>query len=238
MLAPSGSNVAFLRGGGLWTGQVAALAGQAGPGLDRGAALVAEFMKARADGKADVAQGYLDANAKRDFNTPNGPQLLRATGPRLARSFTVLAGISGASDRVTVRLVLADASGKDVSQLDETLTIVADGSGKALVDHAVDGTAFAYGAGPAVLAVTREGGAYKVAFDSDLMAATAGAGIQLVDAAGKPVLVSPTAQGRNVLLPVTATGALKLVVLPTLKDKDGHGPAAEYDLDLSALAAP
>ena len=121
-----------------------------------------------------------------------------------------MAGISGTGDRFTVRLVLSDASGKDVSQLDESLTVVADANGKFLVDHAVDGAAFAYGPGPAVLMVTHEGGAYKVAFDSDLTPATAGAGIQLVDAAGKPVLVSPTAQGRNVLLPVTATGALKL----------------------------
>jgi len=238
VLAPTGSSVAFMRAGGLWTGQVAALAGQAGPSLDKGAALVTDFMKARVDGKADVAQAYLDANAKRDFSTTTGTQLLRTTAPKLSRSFTVLAGRSGSSARFSVRLVLADASGKDVGQLDETLSIIADSSGKPLVDHAVDGTVFGYGAGPTVLAVSREGGAYKIAFDSDLTPATAATGIRLVDAAGKAVTVTPTVQGRNVLLPTTATGPLKLVVLPTLKDKDGHGAAAEYDLDLSALAFP
>jgi hypothetical protein len=235
VLAPSGSSVAFLRAGGLWVGQVAVLANQAGPSPDKGAALIADFMKARVDGKADVAQGFLDANAKRDFSTPNGPQLLRTTSPKLSRSFTVLTGVSEASAKFTVRLVLADASGKDLSQLDESLALVADASGKPLVDHAVDGTAFAYGPGPAVLAVTREGGAYKVSFDSDLTPATAAAGIQLVDPAAKAVPVTPTVRGRDVLLPVTSTGALKLVVLPALKDKDGHGAAAEYDLDLAAL---
>ena len=31
-------------------------------------------------------------------------------------------------------------------------------------------------------------------------------------------------------------GPIRLVVLPGLKDKNGHGAAVEYDLDLSALA--
>jgi len=44
-------------------------------------------------------------------------------------------------------------------------------------------------------------------------------------------------QGRDVLLAVKSTGPLKLAVVPALKDKDGHGAAAEYDLDLSALLA-
>jgi len=238
VLAPSGAAVAFLRGGGLWVGEVTSLRATAAPSLEQAAAAVADFMKARVDGKGDAAQGYLDANAKREFATANGPQLLRTTTPKLSRSFNVLAGVNGVSDRFTLRLVLSDASGKDVSQLDETLTIVADASGKPVVDHAVDGTAFGYGAGPTVLAVSREGGVYKVAFDSDLTPATAATGIELVDAAGKAVTVTTTVQGRNVLLPVTATGPLKLVVLPTLKDKDGHGAAAEYDLDLSALTFP
>jgi hypothetical protein len=236
VLAPSGASVAFLRAGALWVGQVALLVTAGGPALDQAAALVADFMKARVDGKADTAQTYLDANAKRDFTTSNGPQLLRTTSPRLSRSFNVLSAATANTARFTVRLVLADASGKDISQLDESLTLVADPSGKPAVDHAVDGPAFAYGAGPTVLSVSVDGGTYKVSFDSDLTPSTAAAGIQLLDAAGKPVAVTPTVLGRDVLLATRATGPLKLAVLPALKDKDGHSAAAEYDLDLAALA--
>jgi len=238
VLAPRGQNLAFARGGGLWSGQL--LAGTtpaAALTLDQAAAAVTLFMKARADGGADLAQSFLDAQGRRDFTAQGGPQLLRTTTPKLSRSFTVLSGAAGGSARFVERLVLADASGKDVYQLDEALTLVADPSGKVLVDHAVDGTAFVYGAGPAVLSVALESGAYKVSFDSDLTGASATAGVRLLDSAGKPVAVTASVRGRDVVLPVPAGAAVaKLVVLPALKDKDGHGATAEYDLDLTPLA--
>jgi len=100
--------------------------------------VVTSFMQARAGGSADQAQGFLDAQGRRDFTTQGGPQLLRSTTPKLSRSFTVLSGSTASGARFVERLVLADAAGKDVDQLDETLTLVTDPSGAILVDHAVE----------------------------------------------------------------------------------------------------
>ncbi|HEX6349565.1 MAG TPA: Ig-like domain-containing protein [Candidatus Dormibacteraeota bacterium] len=234
-LAPTGQNLGFVRGGNVWSGQL--LTGTAATvvaPLDKAAAAVNSFMQARVAGASDQAGAFLDAKGRADFTAPGGPQLLRSTTPKLSRSFTVLSGSTSAGARFVERLVLADATGKDVDQLDETLTLVADPSGAVLVDHAVDGSAFAYGAGPTVLSVTYDGTAYKVEFDSDLTPASVTAGLQLLDTGGKPVAVTPTVQGREVLL--TTSKAAKLVVLPALQDKNGVGATTEYDVDLSALS--
>jgi len=238
VLAPAGQNLAFARSGGIWAARLLkGTTASSAASLDKAATVVTSFMQARAGGSADQAQGFLDAQGRRDFTTQGGPQLLRSTTPKLSRSFTVLSGSTASGARFVERLVLADAAGKDVDQLDEALTLVTDPSGAILVDHAVDGAAFAYGGGPAVLAVTRDGNSYKVEFDSDLTPASVAGGIRLVDAAGKPLALQPSVQGRTVTLPAPAgAGPIRLVVLPGLKDKNGHGAAAEYDLDLSALA--
>jgi hypothetical protein len=190
-----------------------------------------------------VAQGYLTPSGAASYAPGAGPQLVRTGLPKLSRWFPVFAQMQGGSAYVVERLVLADAGGKDVNQVDEALTVVRDpDTDKARIANAVAGPNRAYAAGPSVIAVSLEpNDVLRVTFDSDLQPATVAANVlvQRLTAAG-PVSSGATLQGRDVLVSVKGLGSFyyRLSVLPGLKDKKGNGAAAEYALQLELQSSP
>jgi hypothetical protein len=245
VLGPAPSlTVAFTRTAGLWTATVSGYRSETGRALtlDEAGQVVAAFMKARIDGKADLAQGYLTPSGAASYAPGAGPQLVRTGLPKLSRSFTVFSQIQGGSAYFVVRLDLADATGKDVNQMDEVLTVVHEpDSDKAKIANAVAGSNGAYAAGPSVIAVSLEpDDVVRVTFDSDLQPDTVAANVimQRLTAAGA-VSSGATLKGRDVLVNVKGLGAFyyRVSVLPGLKDKKGNGAATEYDLQLGLHAS-
>jgi hypothetical protein len=247
VLAPAPSQaIAFLRSGALWTATVSELSvgSSRTVALDAASQAVTAFLKARTDGKPDQAQAYLTPSGVAAYASGSGAQLIRAGSPKLDRAFIVFSQQRGSEAYFVVRLVLATAEHKDVTQLDESLTVVRDND-QLKISGAVAGPLGSYAVGPSVIAVAQQSSdLVKVTFDSDLKPDTVAANVVLVDLGGHVVSSGATLQGRDVLVSVKNLDAAnyRLAVRPGLKDRNGNAAAAQYDLQLflpaSAAAAP
>ncbi len=134
---------------------------------------------------------------------------------------------------MVVRLVLT--RGKiDVSDFEETLTVVRDASSKQfLIDQATAAATRGLGRGPEVVSVDVAATSVQVTFDSDLDPATVGGGIVVLDSKGNQVSATIAYANKTVSLAgldLKDGAQYKLVVLSTVRDVQGHNVAAEYDL--------
>jgi hypothetical protein len=134
-----------------------------------------------------------------------------------------------------VRLVLSH--GKiDVSDFEETLTLVRDPSTKQfLIDQAAAGAHRDLGKGAEVVGVSIAADTVKVTFDSDLTPGTVQDGVYIVDSKGEKLEASASYADRVVTLSgldLKPAGKYRLVVLTSVRDVQGHNVASEYDLDL------
>jgi hypothetical protein len=236
--APNGTAFAFFRGNALWTATAPPLPPQPNP-LDQAAAVVNSFLVARQSDKPDQATTYLDDNGKQAYAT-GGLSLVINGEPHFSRFYVLTQAMTGTQpDTATfvVRIVLT--RGKlDVSDFEETLTLVRDAATKPFViDQATAGAHRDLGKGAEVVGVVVSADNVKATFDSDLDPATVTDGVQVLDSKGKQVDVTVTYSNRT----VTITGLdlkpgshYRLVVLTTVRDVGGHNVASEYDLELLA----
>ncbi|HYL06916.1 MAG TPA: Ig-like domain-containing protein [Candidatus Udaeobacter sp.] len=234
--APDGKTFAFFRGSSIWVATAPALP-PAPSALDVASATVTSFMDARLKGQADQAATFLDASGKQAYGS-KGLSLSISGEPRFSRYYVLtqeLVSTNPDTARFVVRLVLT--RGKlDVSDFEETLTLVRDASSKQfLVDGATATDRRELGKGAEVVSVEVAADTVKVTFDSDLDPGTVAGGVILLDGKGNQVQVTPTYANRVVTftgLDLKQHDRYRLVVLPILRDVAGHNVAAEYDLDL------
>ncbi|HKC20720.1 MAG TPA: Ig-like domain-containing protein, partial [Candidatus Dormibacteraeota bacterium] len=195
------------------------------------------FMDARLAGKTDDATALLDDNGKKAYGA--GQLNLALTADTHVSRYYLLAeeavGTKPDTVRIVVRLVMTHGK-KDVSDFEETLTLVRDASTKQfLIDQASAGTQRELGKGPEVVSVDVTASALAVTFDSDLDPATVNGGVLVVDAKGNPVDATVAYANKIVTisgLSLTEGSAYRLVVMTTVRDVQGQSVAAEYDLDL------
>jgi Bacterial Ig-like domain/WD40-like Beta Propeller Repeat len=235
--APDGSTFAFVRGDSLWAATAPALPPE--PTIvDEATMVVKRFMDARLGGKSDDAAALLDANGQKAYAA--GQLRLVITGdPHFTRYYLLTQEAVGAqpdSVRFVVRLVLTHGK-KDVSDFEETITLVRDPTTKQfLIDQATGGAQRDLGKGPEVVSVDITSSTLQVTFDSDLDPATvSGGGVTIVDAKGKPVDGTVTYANKMVTisgLDLKADAKYRLVVTTSVRDVQGQKVAAEYDLDL------
>jgi hypothetical protein len=243
VLAPAPSPaIAYLRSGALWTATLSELS----PGssrtvsLDAASQAVTAFLKARTEGKPEQAQAYLTPSGAAAYAAGSGAQLTRPGSPKLDRAFIVFSQLRGSEAYFVVRLVLATGEHKDVTQLDESLTVVRDGD-QLRISGAVAGPLGNYAAGPSVIAVALQpNDTSRITFDSDLRPETVAANVVLLDLGGRVVSSGATLEGRDVLVSVKSLVAAnyRLAVRPGLQDRNGNAAAAEYDLQLYLPAGP
>lgn len=234
--APNGSTFAFFRGGALWTATAPAMPPEP-TALDQAATVVSAFMDARLKGQADQASTWLDASGKQAY-AADGMSLVISGDPHFSRYYVLtkeMVGTDPDTARFVVRLVLT--KGKlDVSDLEETLTVVRDATSKQfLIDQATASSRRDLGKGAEVVSVDVSPDTVKITFDSDLDPGTIGDGVLILDAKGKPIEAVPTYASRVVTfsgLDLKAGDQYKLVVLPSVRDVAGHNIANEYDLAL------
>lgn len=238
--APGGTAFAYYSNGQLavatLTSAPPVTAGAVGP--DEAARTVAAFMQARVAGQADAAKAQLDAAGAAAYAA--GAQLLYTGDPHLERWFAVATVPGDRGTRVDARLVLADAKGHDVAQLDEVLTLSRDTGGRAVIHGATATPTRPYGKGPEVIGVQVTGSAVRVQLDSDLAPATVADSVRLVDEAGKRVATAALNGTREVVLtpqPALPAGTYRLRVLSGLKDRDGRPAVATFELDLAIAAS-
>jgi Bacterial Ig-like domain len=233
--APNGTAFAFARGGSMWTGVAPPLPPQPTT-LDQATTIVNAFMKARLDGDSDNAGTYLDDSGKKAYGSA-GMSLIVTGDPKFTR-FYILAQEITATEPDTavfvVRLVLTRDK-IDVSDYEETLTLVRDPSGRQLlIDQASAGSRHDLGKGAEVVSVDVELDSVAVTFDSDLDPGTVTDGVYIADSKGKRVDAGVTYANRTVTLSglgLKAAGQYRLVVLTSVRDVLGQNVAAEYDLD-------
>ena len=239
--APDGKTFAFFRGGYIWTA-IAPPLPPAPAAADQAASVVTSFMDARLKGQADQAASYLDANGKQVYGA-GGPALILNGEPHFSRYYVLTQELTGTDPdtvRFVVRLVLTHGK-RDVSEFDETLTVVRDATSKQfLVDQATATDRRELGKGAEVVSVNVVSDTVTATFDSDLDPGTVTGGVVLLDAKGNQVQATATYANRAVTftgLDLKPGDRYRLVVLPTLRDVAGHNVAAEYDLDLVGPAA-
>jgi hypothetical protein len=158
--------------------------------------------------------------------------------PQFSRYYILTQAVTGTQPdtvRYVVRLVLSH--GKiDVSDFEETLTLVRDATTKQfLIDQATSTARRELGKGAEVVSVDVAAETIKVTFDSDLDPGTVSDGVFVIDAKGKKLDATASYSNRIVTLgglELKAAAKYKLVVLTTLRDVQGHNVATEYDLDL------
>jgi hypothetical protein len=236
--APNGTSFTYFRGSVLYS----AIAQPLPPpptALDQAAPIVDKFMKARLKGQAgsDEAGTYLDDKAKQAYQGP-GLSLIVAGDPQFSRYYILTqetVGTQPDTTRFVVRLVLSH--GKiDVSDFEETLTLVRDPSTKQfLIDQAAAGAHRDLGKGAEVVGVSIAADTVKVTFDSDLTPGTVQDGVYIVDSKGEKLEASASYADRVVTLSgldLKPAGKYRLVVLTSVRDVQGHNVASEYDLDL------
>ena len=235
--APDATTFSFWRGGSLWTAR--ALAPVAPPSaVDQATTVVNSFMQARLDGNKDKATAFLDSAGKAAYGD-GGPSLLVTGGPAFSRFYILTSEVSATdsnSVRLIVRLVLAKDK-IDVSQFDETLTLMRRESTDPLLVHAASASARRdLGKGPEVVSVDITQDRLTVTFDSDLNATTVPASVMVRDSHGKPLVGGITTYSNH---KVTITGlqlipgnSYTLAVLTSLRDVGGRAVASEYDLDI------
>lgn len=239
--APDGATFAFVRGDSLWVGTAPALPPEPTV-IDEATAVVKSFMDSRLNGKGDDASKLLDANGKQAYG-PGGPSLLITGDPHFSRYYVLTQEAIGTQPdtvRFVVRLVLSHGK-LDVSDYEETLVLVRDANSKQfLVDHATASTQRGLGKGPEVVSVDVQPATILVTFDSDLDPGTVSGGVLLLDSKGNQIQVTETYANRVVTLSgvgLKEGAQYKLVVLSTVRDVQGHGVAAEYDLNLFGPSA-
>lgn len=234
--APNGSVFLFFRGGALWVASAPALPAEP-TAVDEASSVVNDFMQARLKGASDQASALLDSNGKQAYA---GERLKLTLGgdPHFSRYYVLtqeLVSTQPDTARFVVRLVLT--KGKiDVSDFEETLTLVRDASSKHfLVDQATGGAKRDLGKGAEVVSVEVAADTIKITFDSDLDPGTVIDGVFVLDSKGNKIDATTSYAGRV----VTMTGLqlkpgrdYRLVVLPTLRDVRGQNVASEYDLDV------
>jgi hypothetical protein len=238
--APNGTAFTFFRGSALWTATAPALPAQPTV-LEQAAEVVNSFMQARQKGQADQATAFLDDNGKRSYATGQ-PSLVIAGDPRFTRFYILTEGITSTEpDTATfvVRLVLTHGK-LDVSDFEETLTVIRDAATKQFViDQATAGARRDLGKGAEVVGVVVAADSIKVTFDSDLDPATVPDGVLVLDSKGKQVDATATYANRTVTitgLDLKAGAHYKLVVLTSVRDVLGHNVASEYSLQLTGPA--
>ncbi|HEX6488156.1 MAG TPA: Ig-like domain-containing protein, partial [Candidatus Dormibacteraeota bacterium] len=229
--APDGRSVAFVQNGSLWTGVVAR------PGLEaqleqQAATTIAAFMTARKDGDAAGAGKYLDPAGQQAY--AKGTLIFNGT-PKLDRWFSVFLQ-AHPDGRVTamLRLVLQDAHGLEVQQLDEILTLVPAPGGTSLVDGVQQTPARPVDGGPEVLSVSIAQGQVQITFDSDLKADSIN-GMALLNAAGVAVGESPAYSSRTVTLGFGSAkpGDLLTLTIPgAVHDVGGRAVAQAITIDI------
>ncbi|TMC80432.1 MAG: hypothetical protein E6J06_14710 [Chloroflexi bacterium] len=124
----------------------------------------------------------------------------------------------------------------DVSDYEETLTLVRDaGSKQLLIDQASATGRRDLGKSAEVVSVDVAADTIKITFDSDLDPATVTGGVLLLDSKGNQVDATASYATRTVTLSglnLTAGTQYRLVVLTTVRDVLGHNVATEYDLNV------
>ena len=235
--APNGAAFSFFRGGTLWTATAPALPAQP-TALERATVVVSSFMQARQKGLADQAAAFLNDNGKQSYASGQ-VNLVIAGDPRFSRFYILTEGITGTQpDTATfvVRLVLTHGK-LDVSDFEETLTVVRDATTKQFViDKATASARRDLGKGAEVVGVVVAADSIKVTFDSDLDPGTITDGVLVLDSKGKPVDAVATYANRTVTisgLDLKAGAQYKLVVLTSVRDVLGHNVASEYSLQLA-----
>jgi Tol biopolymer transport system component len=238
--APNGSAFSFFRGGALWTATAPALPAQPSV-LEQAAVVVNSFMQARQKGSADQAATYLDESGKHAF-AAGQMSLVIAGDPRFSRFYILTETVTSTEpDTATfvVRLVLTHGK-LDVSDFEETLTVIRDTTTKQFViDQATTSTHRDLGKGAEVVGVVVAADTIKVTFDSDLDPGTVPDGVLVLDSRGKQVDATATYANRTVTitgLDLKAGAHYKLVVRTTVRDVLGHNVASEYSLQLAGPA--
>ena len=231
--APNGAAFTFFRGGTLWTATAPSLPAQP-TALEQATTVVNSFMSARQKGQADQASQFLDDNGKRAYAT--GQMRLVISGdPHFTRFYILTASITGTEPDLVL------THGKlDVSDFEETLTVIRDAASKQFViDDATSGAHRDLGKGAEVVGVVVAADSIKVTFDSDLDPGTVSDGVLVLDSRGKQVDATATYANRT----VTITGLdlkpglhYRLVVRTTVRDVLGHNVASEYSLQLTGPA--
>ena len=238
--APNGTAFSFFRGGALWTATAPALPPQPSA-LEQAAVVVNSFMQARQKGLPDQATTYLDDNGKHAYATTE-MSLVITGDPRFSRFYILTEGITATQpDTATfvVRLVLTHGK-LDVSDFEETLTVIRDATTKQFViDQATAGSHRDLGKGAEVVGVVVANDSIKVTFDSDLDPVTVPDGVLVLDSKGKQIEAAATYANRTVTitgLDLKAGAHYKLVVLTSVRDVLGHNVASEYSLQLAGPA--
>jgi len=238
--APNGAAFTYFRGGVLWTATAPALPAQP-TALEQATVVVNSFMQARQKGQTDQATAFLDGNGKHSYATGQ-MSLLIAGDPRFSRFYILTESITSTQpDTATfvVRLVLTHGK-LDVSDFEETLTVIRDATTKQFViDDATAGARRDLGKGAEVVGVVVAPDSIKVTFDSDLDPATVTDGVLVLDSRGKQVDATATYANRTVTisgLDLKAGSHYKLVVLTSVRDVLGHHVASEYSLQLAGPA--
>jgi hypothetical protein len=239
--APDATTFAFVRGGALWIATAPALPAEA-TAVGDASRVVDSFMQARLKGDADGASQYLDASGKQAYTT-DGLTLTIGGDSTFSRYYTLTAEQTASNPdtvRVVVRLVLSQ-SNVDVSDFEETLTLVRDATTKQfLIDAATAGTHRSLGKGPEVVSVDVDPKTVSVTFDSDLSASTVATGVHLVDVNGNVLDASVSYANRVVTLTglhLKQGAQYTLVVTTSVQDVNGQPVSAEYDLGVVGPAA-
>ncbi|HET9782196.1 MAG TPA: Ig-like domain-containing protein [Candidatus Dormibacteraeota bacterium] len=239
--APDGSTFAFVRGDALWTAAAPALPPEPTV-VDEASAVVKKFMDARLAGKSDDATALLDDNGKKAY-APGQLSLVITGDPHFTRYYVLTheaVGTQPDTVRVVVRLVLTHGK-KDVSDVEETLTLVRDATTRQfLIDQASAGAQRDLGKGPEVVSVDVTPTAVQVTFDSDLDPATVNGGVVVLDSKGNPVDATVSYANKVVTisgLDLKEGASYRLVVETSVRDVQGQKVAAEYDLDLLGPSA-
>ena len=241
MWAPNGTVFAFVRGDAIWAATAPPLPPEPTP-LDDATTVVNKFMQARVGNDAAGATAYLDDSGKAAY-AAGGLNLVVNGDPRLSRFYILTAEVTGSqpdTTRFVVRLVLMHGK-LDVSDYEETLTLVRDATSKQFViDQAAAGASHQLGKGAEVVSVDVDSDTVKVTFDSDLDPATVTDAVKIVDDKGRQIDATASYANRVVTLSglnLKEGGHFRLVVLTTLRDVLGNNVVAEYDLDLVGPSA-
>jgi hypothetical protein len=236
--APDGTMFTFVRGAAIWVAAAPPLPAQPGL-LDQASSIVDQFMQARLKAQQDQASSLLDGSGKQSYGE-GGLKLIISGDPSFTRYYILTREItSGQPDtaKFVVRLVLSRGK-HDVSDIEETLTLVRDSATKQFViDQATSGAHRDLGKGAEVVGVDVAPSVIKVSFDSDLDSSSVSGGVFVLDAKGNKVEATATYSNAN--RTVTLSGLslkpeaqYKLVVSTSVRDVLGHNVASEYDLAL------
>ena len=200
------------------------------------------FMQARLKNDLAAAQAELDASALAKYQA-GGLTLASPSGQHYSRRYVVSVQLIS-SDRflIGVRLVLADASNRETSYVDEHLTVVAQGQ-KFLIDDIVQAPAVQLGKGPTVVSVqvqpNKPGQLVLIHFDSDLDPSTiTSSSVFVRDENGQIRSDTPSYDRTTHLVTLSVKlkpgGAYRLVVTTSVADINGRSVAQPYESPIQA----